>query len=144
MAFIDPLTRKHTAGMHSKVTDYEAFRQGCLQFINNATGGSSSAMQLGAVSSAAVDIAADGAHAESAQCWTCGNGADGWLHALGPKLFNCSEFGHYAINCTKKGKGGVKGKGKSDGKGRDSQKCGFGKGNGGNGFQKSTKGSGKA
>ena len=131
-----------TAGMHCKVTDYEAFRQGCLQFINNATGGSSSGMQLGAVSSAAVDIPPDGAHAESAQYWTCGNGADGWLNALGPKCYNCGEFGHYAMTCPKKGKGGVKGKGKSDGKGKDSSKGSFGKG-GGTSFQKGTKGFGK-
>ena len=70
LAFIDPVTRQHTFGMHGKITDYEAFRQGCLQFIN-ATGGSSSECRK-EPSIVPVDIPPDGAHAEIAQCGHAG------------------------------------------------------------------------
>ena len=65
LTFFDPLVRQHTAYMHGKFTNYEVFRQRCLQFINNVTGGSVSAMQIGAVSQSEMPLA------NESQCWPC-------------------------------------------------------------------------
>ena len=75
--------------MHEKVTNYEIFRQNCFQFINNTIGGSSTAMQIGAVTQPEMPLAND------PQCWHCNDNAEENLYTFGCNCYNCFPFDFY-------------------------------------------------
>ena len=116
LTVLRPLTRHHMASMLGKSTNYEVLRQGGLQFINNFTGGSSSAMQIGAVSQSEMPTV------NEPQCWPCNDDAEDSLYALGRTCYTCGGIGHLSWECPSKGKtkGAMKGKGDGKGTGNNS------------------------
>ena len=117
--------------------NYEVFRQGCFQFIHNATRGSSTEMQIGAVTQPEMPLADD------SQCWQCNDHTEENLYVFGRNCYNCGGIGHMSWECPSKGKskGGIKGKGDGKGKGKNAfSKGSFIKGSSKYNFQKKSKG----
>ena len=129
LTFMDPITRQHTVAFHGKQSDYMKLKQECLQFINNTVGNGREPMQLGSCQNPF------GVPEFAPEEWDWE--ADDNLNALGKSgCYICGAKGHYARECTAKGKG--KGKGKNNFKGD------FGKGVSWNSDKGKGKGGGKS